>query len=118
MVGGPWDGGGHALAAVGGGVDVARAGGSPLPRVKALVDVLEMGKGVEKGGVRAGGMKDKVGQCLGSPVRGCPMDRAPQACGSPGGWMLCGVTCQAACVSSAAGGAPQKLCLPLTKSRQ
>lgn len=44
MVGGPGDGGGHALAAVGGGVDVAGAGGSSLPRVKALVDVLGVGK--------------------------------------------------------------------------
>lgn len=57
MVGGSRDGGGHALAAVGGGVDVAGAGGSPLPCVKALVDVLGTGKGVEKSRVRAGGMR-------------------------------------------------------------
>lgn len=79
MVGGPRDGGGHALAAVGGGVDVARAGRSPLPRVKALVDVLEMGKGAERGAVRAGGTKDKAGQCLRSPAGGCPRVPGPVA---------------------------------------
>lgn len=66
MVGGPGDGGGHALAAVGGGVDVARAGGSPLPRVKALVDVLAW-EGVESG-VRLAGGVPRVGSLPGGAL--------------------------------------------------
>lgn len=36
-----WDSGGHALAAVGRGVNVAWAGGSPLSDVHAFINILE-----------------------------------------------------------------------------
>lgn len=42
-------GGGHALPAVGGGVDVSGAGGPSLPEVQVLVDVLGEEVGHEPG---------------------------------------------------------------------
>jgi hypothetical protein len=39
------EGGRHALPTVGGGINVARAGGPPLPEVQVLIDVLGEGGG-------------------------------------------------------------------------
>lgn len=48
MMWGAWDSGGHALAAVGGGVNVAWAGSSPLSDVHALINILEEQKNTDE----------------------------------------------------------------------
>lgn len=84
MVWGPRDGGGHALAAVGGRVDVARAGGSPLPCVKALIDVLGTGKRVERAGLELAGWGTRQVLCQGGLAHCSPQGSKDRTLLGPG----------------------------------